>query len=219
MTVGSVNSDGTAEPPIDFTFRPATYWPNQESLEVLVSRIKGEQRRLRGEVLLHEGRIEELWALIDEGALSGDLTDEDREAWGRLHPSNLGGEYLPGLEDEEVEIARVAIASTTGDVQSIRAHRVSGEIAVQVVDEYGDDFATGTRIYSAPLTLLGADRLHRRVGHRRRWNARGSGPRARPQVVRLRPGSTRTPLGRRVGIVSVLPGTCAALRGRCQLTR
>jgi hypothetical protein len=139
--------------PIDFSFRPITYWPEQESLELLVSRIKGEQRRLRGEALLREGRIDELSELIDRGPLSDDLSDHDREEWGRLHPSNLGGEYLPEMDEGEVEIARGAIASTTGDVQSVRARRAPGGIRVQVVDEYENEFSTGVRVYAQPLTL------------------------------------------------------------------
>jgi hypothetical protein len=139
--------------PIDFGFHPATYWPEQESLELLVSRIKGEQRRLRGEALLREGRIDELRELIDRGLLSDDLSEHDREEWGRVHPSNLGGEYLPEMDEGDVEIARVAIASTTGDVQSVRAHRAPDGIRVQVVDEYDNEFSTGVRAYEQPLTL------------------------------------------------------------------
>jgi hypothetical protein len=137
---------------IDLAFRPPTYWPEQESLALLVSKIKGEQRRLRAEALLRDGRIDELEELIDQGLLADDLSDADREVWGRLHPSNLGGEYLPETEEGEVEIARVAIASTTGDVQSVRARRTADGIEVRVVDEYDNRFAAGTRTYGQPLT-------------------------------------------------------------------
>jgi hypothetical protein len=91
--------------------------------------------------------------MADQGLLVDDLSDADREEWGRLHPSNLGGEYLPETEEGEVEIARVAIASTTGDVQSVRARRLAEGIQVRVVDEYDNEFATGTRSYGQPLTL------------------------------------------------------------------
>jgi hypothetical protein len=142
-----------ADQPIDFSFRPATYWPERESLELLVSRIKGEQRRLRGEELLREGRIDEVHQLVAQGMLSADLSDQDLDEWGRVHPSNLGGEYLPELDEGEVEIARVAISSTTGDVQSVRAHRAPDGIRIQVVDEYDREFSTGVRAYEQPLTL------------------------------------------------------------------
>ena len=35
----------------------------------------------------------------------------------------MSGEYLPDFEGDEVEIARVTLASVTGDVVSIRARR------------------------------------------------------------------------------------------------
>lgn len=66
---------------------------------------------------------------------------------------NLGGEYLPALAHGEVEIARVALASTTGDVQSIRARRTEEGIRVVVVDEYENGFVDGERVSERPLTL------------------------------------------------------------------
>jgi hypothetical protein len=139
--------------PIDLSFRPQTYWPEDDSLSLRVGRIKGEQRRLRAEALLREGKSDELEALIEEGVMAEDLSDEDRKAWGRIHPSNLGGEFLPQLGEGEVEIARVALASTTGDVQSVRARRTERGITLQVVDEYSNTFTTGERVYEQPLTL------------------------------------------------------------------
>jgi hypothetical protein len=41
-----------------------------------------------------------------------------RSALGRLHPSFMGGEYLPDRRDTEVEIARINIDSTTSDVRA-----------------------------------------------------------------------------------------------------
>ena len=62
--------------------------------------------------------------------------------WGRFHPSNLGGEYLPRLRKGEVEIARISLESTTADQISVRARRLGRRIGYRVVDEYGSDFAT-----------------------------------------------------------------------------
>jgi hypothetical protein len=64
------------------------------------------------------------------------LDDATRAAWGRLHPSHMGGEYLPPLRDKEVEIARISLQSVTADQISIRARRVSRRIEYCVVDEY-----------------------------------------------------------------------------------
>jgi len=48
----------------------------------------------------------------------------------------MGGEYLPDCEPNEVEIARITIASTTQDVTCVYAKRVTGGIEYRVVDEY-----------------------------------------------------------------------------------
>ena len=48
----------------------------------------------------------------------------------------MGGEYLPDCESNEVEIARITIASTTQDVTCVYARRVPAGIAYRVVDEY-----------------------------------------------------------------------------------
>jgi hypothetical protein len=48
----------------------------------------------------------------------------------------MGGEYLPDFEGDEIEIARVMLASVTGDVISIRARRENALIHYRIVDEY-----------------------------------------------------------------------------------
>lgn len=67
----------------------------------------------------------------------------------------MGGEYLPDMEEEEVEIARISIHSTTGDVTSVYARRTPEGIAYRVVDEYGGDTLSGDneRASKLPLTL------------------------------------------------------------------
>src|SRR6516165_2437391 len=69
----------------------------------ILSRVAGQERReaLRRE--LAEGNLDlppELVACL--------LDEEDRNAIGRIHPAFMGGEYLPPLLDEEVEIARAS---------------------------------------------------------------------------------------------------------------
>ena len=49
-------------------------------------------------------------AVTVHDGLDTELLDEAlREAWGRLHPANMGGEYLPPLRKGEVEIARISL--------------------------------------------------------------------------------------------------------------
>jgi hypothetical protein len=42
-----------------------------------------------------------------------------RQATGALHPSAMGGEYLPDQQEDEIEIARINIDSTTNDVTCV----------------------------------------------------------------------------------------------------
>ena len=65
-----------------------------------------------------------------------DLTQKERRAWGRMHPWLMGGEYLARKSNQEVEIARITIASTTCDVTAVYARRGKNRIHYRVVDEY-----------------------------------------------------------------------------------
>jgi hypothetical protein len=67
----------------------------------------------------------------------------------------MGGEYLPDRRETEVEIARINIASTTGDVTSVYAKAGKDRILYRVVDEYDGDTLTEKRTRSSkrPLSL------------------------------------------------------------------
>ena len=67
----------------------------------------------------------------------------------------MGGEYLPTAVHHEVEIARIAIASTTSDVTSLYARPVGRRIVYRMVDEYGGSSLEGrtTRTSIRPLTM------------------------------------------------------------------
>jgi hypothetical protein len=138
-------------PGIDLSFRPASYfWPM--GLEKhLLARIKGAERRRAVEQLLAAGRHDELIAFLGRSALD----EDERRAIGRLHPAFMGGEYLPDLAEEEVEIARITIASVTQDVTSVFARRGKRRIYYRVVDEYGGETLSDktTRTSTRPLTL------------------------------------------------------------------
>jgi len=47
-----------------------------------------------------------------------------REGLGAIHPSFMGGEYLPGYRRNEVEIVRIELDSTTSDAISLRARPI-----------------------------------------------------------------------------------------------
>ena len=137
---------------IDLAFRPkGDFWPLGVEKHLL-THIKGAARRAMLERMIEEGRFSEIPAALAKAR----LTDEERAAIGRIHPRLMGGEYLPDMSDDEVEIARIEIASTTFDVTSVYARRKpDGRIQYRVVDEYDGGTLTGKkkRVAAKPLTL------------------------------------------------------------------
>jgi hypothetical protein len=138
-------------PGIDLSFRPRTYfWPL--GLENhLLTRIKGAERKAALKRLIDTGRFDEISDFLAQSGLS----DGERQALGRIHPAFMGGEYLPDLTNNEVEIARITIASTTQDVTSVFARRGKNRIRFRVVDEYDGDTLSGSNVRTSvsPLTL------------------------------------------------------------------
>src|SRR5262245_3657131 len=97
---------------IDLNFRPRTYfWP----VDLILSSIKGADRRAYVKAMFEQGREHEL----PDYLVQSYLTEEDRRAAGAIHPSLMGGEYLPDRTQGEVEIARITIASVTQDVTCV----------------------------------------------------------------------------------------------------
>jgi len=136
---------------IDLDFRPRSYfWPLSAETHLL-STIKGAERRAMVETILNAGDL----AALNEFITKSSLNQDERSAFGRLHPTFMGGEYLPDLQEGEIEIARINIASTTSDVTSVYAHRTEEGIGYRVVDEYNGDTLSGktTRLSTQPLTL------------------------------------------------------------------
>ena len=101
--------------------------------------------------LIDAGGLDEIPGFLAQSALS----DEERQALGRIHPAFMGGEYLPDLTSNEVEIARITIASITQDVTSVYARRGKNRIYYRVVDEYDGETLSekNTRTSTRPLTL------------------------------------------------------------------
>lgn len=132
-------------------FRPVTYfWPESFTTRLL-HRIQGAERRREAQRYIEQGRVDELPAFLAKAALD----PKEREMFGRVHPDCLGGEFLPTLEDGEVEILRCTIRSTTQDVTSVYARPGKNSILYRVADEYGGDTLQGPdRLWSRrPLTL------------------------------------------------------------------
>jgi hypothetical protein len=135
----------------DLDYRPRTYfWPHGLKPHP-VSSIKGANRRK----LIADALAEDADADIPPVLLQSALPDPLRQYLGSLHPSAMGGEYLPDLAPQEVEIARITLASTTQDVICAFARQAGEAIELRVVDEYdGDTLSSGrVRKVKAPLSL------------------------------------------------------------------
>jgi hypothetical protein len=119
---------------LDGDYRPQTYWPEDGSS--LPAYVKGSVRRWILEQALRANRQD---ALKEPLLVAESLDDDLRALWTYVHPVNMGGEFLPALDDGEVEIARIQLASVTADVASIRARRVGAGMQYRIVDEYEVD--------------------------------------------------------------------------------
>src|SRR6266508_771309 len=129
-------------------FSPSTYWPESSGTRAAVAKIKGTARRAAVLRSLVEGSPSPPDAL-----LTPSLPEEVRAQLGALHPAFMGGEYLPEFEPDEVEIARVDLASVTADVIAVLARRAGTEITYRVVDEYETDYVCAPERSREPLTL------------------------------------------------------------------
>ena len=137
---------------IDYTWRPEGYFDELlDPEELMLSRITGAVRRQMVREMVQEGGVN----AVPEGFGAEELSSENRQGWGLVHPMCMGGEFLLPCEPGELEIARLTIRSTTYDVVSVRAKRLKNRIRVRVDDEYDGETLnkkhTCTSVH--PLTL------------------------------------------------------------------
>lgn len=137
-------------PAIDYTYRPPSYWEDETPVQAILKNIKGDFRREEIRKALAAGTLE----AIPEEILQEALSENVRSFTGRIHPRYMGGEYLPDYAADEVEIARIALESTTFDVISIRARRTAkGTILYRVADEYEGEFRLSRQRSKQPMNL------------------------------------------------------------------
>ena len=134
---------------IRYGFRPKSYWAETDPLSATLRNVTGENRRQMITDYWASGRIEEL----DVSLLQDEVDADTRTNLGRIHPSIMGGEFLPPFHPGETEIARFKLKSTTSDVISLRARPIPQGIAYRVVDEYGAKFTLPIPRSTEPLTL------------------------------------------------------------------
>jgi hypothetical protein len=143
---------------IDLAYRPRTYfWPHG----LKPPAIKGANRRELIAGVLANDPTEEIPPVLLQHA----LPEPVRSFLGSRHPSDLGGEYLPDLVGQEVEVARITIQSTTQDVSCVYASQAGDRIVLRVVDEYDGGTLARRKRQSAkePLALEQLVRFFLRV--------------------------------------------------------
>jgi hypothetical protein len=133
----------------DKKFRPKSYFGPQGLPEHLLAQLKGEVIKEQLGALYKEGRYDEIEQLLGEHG----ITNSEFKELGKIHPMFMGGNYLPDTEENEVEIARIAIESTTFDVTSLFARFEEGIIHYRVVDEYDGDTLSGDSAMTSKKTL------------------------------------------------------------------
>lgn len=135
----------------DYAYRPQSYFLDVDPKALILSSILGEERRKDVQRRLEsEGFDPAIWG---EWLTESRLDDHTRKLTGGVHPALMGGEYLPQLGQNEIEIVRIVLASVTQDVISIRARRSGKRIAYRVVDEYETEFALPRKTSAVPMSL------------------------------------------------------------------
>lgn len=135
----------------DYGFRPNSYFEDLDPSTLVVASILGEERRKDVQDRLASEDFDPLvWG---EWLTESTLDDSTRRLIGRVHPRFMGGEYLPSFGGDEIEIARIVMASVTQDVISIRARRQGKRIFYRVADEYESTFMLSKTWSIKPLTL------------------------------------------------------------------
>jgi hypothetical protein len=144
---------------IDLTFRPPHYADFDHPVALALNGIKGQMRReMVRDLLSAEGEqralYDQLLGPIEPDTLEQSLpTDRTHGPSRALGPSWLGGEFLPDLTRQEVEIARIILDSTTMDVFSVRARVTEGGYAYSMFDEYETRFVLSPASSEGTLTL------------------------------------------------------------------
>ena len=135
---------------IDYQFRPESYCTAANNpLEDALRNVKGRNRREMIRDYHEAGKLEEL----SDNLLVDTLSEPQRQSLGRIHPSFMGGEYLPNYGRSEVEIARIELESTTSDVISLRARPSGSRIRYRLVDEYQTEFRLPQQTSRRPFSL------------------------------------------------------------------
>ena len=137
----------------DLDYRPDSYWEFSNPLDAILAKVSSRNRRQMIIDYWNSGKLEEL----DDELLKDEISVESREALARIHPSFMGGEYLPPKKADTVAIVTIDLRSVTSDVIELRATRQkSGRIRYRWVDEYQSEglaFSQPRETSVKPLTF------------------------------------------------------------------
>ena len=150
---------------IDYDFRPESFWETpSDPLAAILRNVKGSNRRSMIRDYYAAGKFDELRNEL----LNDTLDEEARTRLEQIHPSFMGGEYLPNYRRREVEIVRIELESTTSDVISLRASSSGSRINYRLVDEndsgYGLPQQSSTRPFSLRELISFLDSAEHSVG-------------------------------------------------------
>jgi hypothetical protein len=127
-------------------YRPPFYFGPQDLKDFYNSRILGQIRRNIVSETIDKSNVS---ASFRENSLDQNL----RDALGQIHPSMMGGEYLPQYLRSEIELCRVILNSTTMDVTSLRVRKQKHRYAYRIVDEYSNKFIITKKTSTKPLSM------------------------------------------------------------------
>lgn len=132
----------------DLGFRPTTYFAPTDLTKHQILQIKDELVRTHLLHLYEAQKIDEIEEVFKSHQDNGDQ-------YGAIHPAFMGGQYLPDLAENELEIARLMIRSVTYDITAIYARFDNGKIHYRMADEYeGETLVEPTGLVSDnPLSL------------------------------------------------------------------
>jgi hypothetical protein len=138
----------------DLDFRPKTYWDLRDVLTQIEAKVTGKVRKDLIKKALQDGES------VPDELLKGSLKKNLRKYLGSIHPSFMGGEYLPELEEADVIIASINLKSTTHDVIVVIARLTDKGMEYRVEDEYMDMYSEGkdhfhikTKFSNEPLSF------------------------------------------------------------------
>jgi hypothetical protein len=147
---------------INYDFRPESYWdPARNPLEAALRNVKGRNRR----EMIRDYDSNGLLPALSDNLLRDTLEEDTRRSLDLIHPSFMGGEYLPDYRRDEVEIARIELQSTTSDVISIRARPRGKRIEYSVCDEYQVEYRLPQKTSREPFSLRDLIRFLDSVEH------------------------------------------------------